>query len=184
MTVVFPYGNEWPLWKLLDRAARPQSSVAVGAFHVTGTTQLATFPSTKILAGILVIVGRLVSTNSMFCVHELDNPELGSVAIHVLINSCEPVQVPLLITISLNVTEGVPVQLAPFIAAFATPVLEGTVLVLGQAVNAGGQLMNGGVSHVSQSIVIVNDTVELLLQLSIAVYVTVVVPSWKTSPTS
>ena len=61
------------------------------------------------------------------------------------------------------------VQLAPLIAAVGTPVLDGIVLVPGQATNADGQLMKGGVSQISHSIVIVNEAVVLLLQLSIAV---------------
>ena len=87
-----------------------------------------------------------------------------------------PLHGPLLCTLSVNVSEGVPEQLAPLMLAEGTPVLEGEISDPGQPTIAYGQVNEGGVSHTLHVTVTVNETCAELPQLSVAVYITVVVP--------
>ena len=67
-TVETPSGNEVPLKLVVVKKESPQSSVAVGTFHVAIPLQLLA-RSTVILEGQLEITGRAVSSNSRVCWH-------------------------------------------------------------------------------------------------------------------
>ena len=121
----------------------PQLSVAVGTVQVTGTVHPAPVPVIVMLAGIPLINGDVVSNKFIVCVHELDNPVLGSVATKVLNTTCELAQDPLEFTTSDCVIVGTPVHPGPALAVAIPDMLVLGSTLLGQDVNVEGQNIEG-----------------------------------------
>ena len=148
----------------------PQLSVAVGGFQLTAALQLVLNELMVISAGIFVSEGKVPSITIIFCRHAaVIEGLLGSVAVHLLWMSAAPVQLPKPRVVSVKVTIGL-LQLELPANAVAVPAIDGDGTVpVGQALYVPGHVIVGFELHPAQLTVTLNDAVDILPQLSVAV---------------